>query len=325
MTLPSVRDDPKRYSDVRRLLLIVTCLGLCLGPSGLWVGHARADRVVPPARIESARGIAMGSGARASASSTQAQADNPANLVQSGVYHLEAFSTYDPTFKRFGVGASVVDAITARVAAGASFRMLGGNNDAGANKGYEGRLSLGIPVIEQLSLGVSGRYSNFRLSDTHAVPERVPAEGEAEDRTFRLKHFTMDVAATLRPFPGLAISALAYNLIDTNSPLAPMQVGGSAAFSVGGFTVGGDVLVDLNKQGLFSGPKLYVGGGLEFLASGTAPLRVGYAYDQGRDQNFVTGGLGFVDQRFGAQFSLRQSVGAQRETSLYLGLQYFVQ
>jgi hypothetical protein len=64
---------------------------------------------------------------------------------------------------------------------------------------------------------------------------------------------------------------------------------------------------------------------LEYLARGVFPLRIGYAYDQGREQNFVTGGVGFVDPRFGAQFSLRQSVSGDSETSLFFGLQYFVQ
>jgi hypothetical protein len=70
---------------------------------------------------------------------------------------------------------------------------------------------------------------------------------------------------------------------------------------------------------------LLVGGGIEYLASGLAPLRFGYAYDQGRDQSFLTGGLGFVDPRFGAQLSLRQSINGRGETSLFLGVQYFVQ
>jgi hypothetical protein len=223
------------------------------------------------------------------------------------------------------VGAAVVDAMTSRLAAGASMRVLLGENDAGKNKGFEGRLSLAVPLADVFSIGIAGRYSNLRVSDTHAVPEHVAAEGEASDRSFKLKHFTMDAAATLRPVAGFALSALAYNIIDTHSPLAPMTLGGSAAFSLGPLTVGGDVLVDLNKQKLFNGPKLLLGGGLEFLASNVAPLRVGYAYDQGRKQSFVTGGIGFVDQRAGIQLSLRQSAGGVHETSLFLGLQYFVQ
>jgi hypothetical protein len=299
-------------------MLIVTWLGL------LVTGTAHADRVVPPSRIESPRGVGLGSGVRAAAASTQAQAENPANLVVGGVYHIETFFAYDPTFKRYGTGVAVVDSMTSRLAAGMSFRALYGSNDAGKNEGWEAKLGLAIPVGELLSIGISGRYANFKIADTHARPETPLVEGQPPDQRFGLKAFTMDAAISLRPVPGFAISALAYNMVDTDSPLAPLMLGGSAAFSSAGLTVGGDLLFDLNKQGLFSAPPVLVGGGIEYLASGVAPLRVGYAYDQGRGQNFVTGGIGFIDPRFGVQLSLRQTVNGPGETSLFLGLQYFV-
>lgn len=286
---------------------------------------AHADRAVLPTRIESARGMALGTGARAAAASTQAQADNPANLVLGGLYHLESFVGYDPTFKRIGWGGSVVDSITGRLAAGASARMLFGDNDAGDNKGWEAKVGLGFPIIDMLAVGISGRYSNLRIADTHAQPDRPPVAGQPVDQEFRLKHFTLDVAATLRPIPGLYIAGLAYNLVDTKSKLAPMTVGGSVAFTTGMLTVGGDALVDLNRHDMFPGPRLTVGGGLEYLASGFVPLRVGYAYDQGRKQSYVTGGLGYVDPRFSLQVSLRQSVTRGSETSLFFAAAVFVQ
>ena len=225
--------------------------------------------------------------------------------------------------------------MTSRLAAGISARALMGENGSGENSGWEGRIGLGFPLVEMLSIGIAGRYSNFKVSDPHARPERVPVqnepvegqpvEQEPPDRTFKLKAFTLDAAFTLRPVEGLAIAGLAYNLIDTESPLAPMMVGGGVAFTSSGLTLGGDMLVDLNRHGLFEDPKLFFGVGVEYLARGLAPLRIGYAYDQGREQNFVTGGVGFVNPRFGAQFSLRQSVSGDRETSLFFGVEYFVQ
>jgi hypothetical protein len=297
----------------------------------LITSQVRADRVVAPARIESPRGLALGTGARAAAASSQAQAENPANLVLGRVYHVESFTGYDPTFKRFGWGGSVVDSNTSRLAAGISARALFGDNDAGENSGWEGRLGLGLPIGDMLSIGVAGRYSNMTISDTRAVPEHPAiaatetSEAVPADRRFKLKAFTLDAALTLRLVPGLSISALGYNLIDTDSPLAPMMVGGSIAFSSSGLTVGGDVLVDLNTHGAFEGPAPVFGGGVEFLLGGMAPLRAGYAYDQGRAQHFITGGIGFVDPRFGVQLSLRQGLGSERETSLFAGLSYFVQ
>ncbi|MET0344146.1 MAG: hypothetical protein ABW252_24235 [Polyangiales bacterium] len=303
----------------------VALVGVLLGLAMLTSAPARADRLVPPSRIESPRGMALGTGAIASSAGTQAQADNPANLPVGGQYQIESFLAYDPTFHRFGVGGSVADSVTSRLAAGASVRTVLGDNDAGKNKGWEGRVGLGFPIIEQLSIGIAARYASFTVADTRSVPERAPVDGEPIDQTFRLKGFTMDAALTLRPVPGLAISGLAYNIVNRKSPLAPLMVGGSAAFSVQGLTLGADVLVDLNRHAYWDDGKMIAGGGLEYLAGGAVPLRVGFRHDTGRDQSAVTGGLGYVDARFGFMFSLRQTVSNGKETSLLFAAQFFIQ
>jgi hypothetical protein len=303
-------------------------LGLALGVGAL-AGRAHAQqRVIPEARIESVRGVALGTGARASAVSTQAATDNPANLPLGGLYHIEAFMGYQPQLKRLSFGGSVVDSMTSRLAAGLSLRGFAGDNDAGENSGWEGRLGLGFPFGDMFSIGIAGRFSNYTVSDPHAVPEpRPPGATGPVDQTFKLHRvFTMDAAMTLRPTEGFAISALAYNLIDTESALAPLTVGGSAAFTFdSALTLGGDVLVDLNTHDSFGGAKLTGGGGLEYLASGVVPLRGGVLYDQGRKQTSVTAGIGFVETNFGIQVGLRQSVSGYRESTVMAALQYFVQ
>ncbi len=311
------------------LLFSLTSLAAVLGTMAAFTSSVRAQaRVLPEARIESARGIALGTGARASAVSTHAQADNPANVPEGGVYHIEPFIGYQPQHKRVGWGASVVDSMTSRLAAGLSARGLFGDNDAGENSGWEGRLSLGFPFGDVLSIGVAGRYANFTVSDPEAVPEtpRVAGSTAPIDQTFKLKAFTMDAAITLRPIDGLSISALGYNLIDTESVLAPLTVGGSVAFAFGSVaTIGGDLLADLNTHDTYDGVKLQVGGGFEYLASGVVPLRIGYQFDQGREQNALTGGLGYVDYNFGAQIGMRQTLSGYKESTLMLSLSYFVQ
>lgn len=268
--------------------------------------------------------MALGTGAIASAAASHAQADNPANLPFSRQYQIESFLLYDQTFGRFGIGGSVTDAVTSRLAAGFSARTLLGSNDAGKNKGWEGRVGLGFPIIEQLSIGLAARYANFTLADPRALPERPPAENEAPDQKYKLKGFTMDAALTLRPVPGLSISGVAYNIIDKDSPLAPLMVGGSIAFGSAGLTLGADMLVDLNRHAYFEGGKLLAGGGIEYLAGGALPLRFGYRFDQGRDQHAITGGVGYVEERFGALFSMRQTISGQSETTLIFAAQFFV-
>jgi hypothetical protein len=300
-------------------LLAVAFVGFCSTGRG-----AQAEPVVREARIESARGVALGSGLRANSVASQAQAENAANLPMSELAHLESFFGYQPTLKRIGAGAAVVDSMTSRLAAGLSARGLFGDNSAGENSGWEGRLSLGFPIIKLLSVGVAGRYANFTVSDPKARPERRAQDDLPADHVYKLKGFTMDAAATLHPIEGISIAALGYNLIDTGSPLAPLMVGGGLAFSKGSFSIGGELLVDLNTHEQFSGPKLTAGGGVEFLAQGLAPLRLGYQYDNGRHQHAVTAGVGYVDQRFGAQLGLRQVVGDYKDTTLFSAVQYFI-
>jgi hypothetical protein len=137
----------------------------------------------------------------------------------------------------------------------------------------------------------------------------------------------MDAAVSLHLFQALTISAIGTNLIDHGTPLAPLTVGGAAAFgTAGGLSLGGDVMVDLNLHKQFSGPKMLIGGGIEYLTQGLIPLRLGYVYDQGRHKNAITGGLGYLDQRFGIQISFRQMLnGAHKDTTLFASIQYFVQ
>jgi hypothetical protein len=286
-----------------------------------------AEPVVPEARIESARGVALGTGSRASSSSTQAQADNPANLAGRGFAHAESLFSYQPQLKSYALGASVVDSMTSsRIAAGLSTRFLFGDNSAGEHSGWEGRISLAVPIGDIVSVGLAGRYGNFTVSNPHVQPQRPPAEDMPPDQSFKYKAFTMDAAVTLRLFESLAISALGTNLIDHGTPLAPLSVGGSASFLLGQLSVGGDVMADMNLHHQFSGPKLTMGGGLEYLTQGLVPLRVGYLYDQGRHTQAITGGVGYLDQRFGIQFSFRQPLtGQYKDTTLFASIQYFVQ
>jgi len=61
------------------------------------------------------------------------------------------------------------------------------------------------------------------------------------------------------------------------------------------------------------------------LTQGLVPLRLGYAFDQGRKTHALTGGVGYLDQRFGIQLSVRQLLSRHKDTTLFASIQYFVQ
>lgn len=322
------KSGPRDLCGARAARVLGHCLLVMSALSGS-VGSrdvAHAEPVVPESRIESARGVALGTGARAGARSTQAQQDNPANLAWGGVAHMESLFAYQPQLKTFALGAAVVDSMTSsHIAAGLSTRFLFGDNSAGEHSGWEGRLSLGVPIGDLVSIGLAGRYGNFTVSNPHVRPQRPPAEDEEPDRSFKFKAFTLDAAVTLRLGQSFTLSAIGTNLIDHKTPLAPLMVGGAAAFMLGNISLGADLLTDLNLHNRFNGAKIQVGGGLEYLTQGLIPLRIGYAYDQGRHTHALTGGLGYLDQRFGIQLSVRQLVKGPKDTTLFASIQYFVQ
>lgn len=298
---------------------------MCCGVSSS--SYAQSDYVIPAETVESVRGMALGSGVRASAASAHALSVHPANLAQGGLYHLSSQVGYNAAQRRTTVGGSVVDSMTSKLAAGLSARAFFGDGPAGEHSGWEGRLGLGIPVTEAVRLGIAGRFSKFTITDDGAVP-RVneaspddPAEEAVQLRAYDIKAFSLDASIGLQLTEGLQLAALGYNLVKTDSPLAPQQVGGSLSFGGTSFALGGDVLVDLTT---FDKAKLLAGGGAEYFAQDTFPLRVGYQFDQGRKHHFVTGGLGYVDQRFAVQAALRQRLGSASETRLMFALQYSV-
>lgn len=289
-------------------------------------GTAHAQTVVPggpaeaPSRttpfadsMETARGMAMGLGARASATSTSGLAYNAAGLSIGRLYHIESAVGYEPGSGRLQFGGSLIDSHSGPVNAGVNFRYVHGNGHSG-HGGYDGRVAIGIPVGDAFALGVTGRYVSFwREGQEGAAPW---AEG-----------ITVDASIRVTPLPGLHIAALGYNLIPLPSPLTPMQVGGSASYTIDNrFTLAFDGLADLgtwtNEDGTIR-PEAMLGGGAEYF-TGEVPIRAGYIYDTGRDAHFVTAGVGWMNQQLGVDIACRQQVNGDYQTWLLASFRYFV-
>lgn len=293
--------------------------GLARAPS-IWLGAlacvllsagTAAAQTDPPEEdtLETARGLGLGTGARASAIGTSAAAYNAANLGQAQLYHIQSDLGFTPGGGGWWVGGTVVDSVSSPLAAGMSFR---GMFDLGEDdhSGFDGRVSLGYAVSDAIGVGVAGRYVKLQ-----------PDTQDAGDPG--AKGFTLDASVRVTPTEGLHIAALGYNLIDRHSAFTPMLVGGSLSFAIKDtFTIGGDGLVDLST---FDQASVLAGGGLEYLAGGAVPLRLGYRFDSGRDTHSVTGSLGYVDQSVGVDLALRQHVAGAKDTQLVFTFRYHVQ
>ncbi|MGD8317383.1 MAG: hypothetical protein PVH76_06535 [Myxococcales bacterium] len=285
-------------------------------PSGV---QGLGDPALVPSEdtLETTYGLAMGSGARAGATGVSALAYNTSNMAALPAYHLEAFSQIIPGSKSDGgtywtIGSSVTDATTAkRVALGTSFRGV----FSGENRRYQGwdwRSGIGIQAIPQLGLGFGIRWAKLRPNKQD--DQRL---GPVLDRV------TMDASITITPLPWLKIAGLGYNLVKTHSPLAPQMAGGSVSLApVEGFSLGGDVLVDLST---FEKSELIAGGGVSYIAGELVPLRIGYRRDSGRDLNQITAGVGLNKGKFAFEGALRRDLGGRKETYMVFMFRYVVQ
>lgn len=259
------------------------------------------------------RSLALGTGGRASAVSTAAVIQNPAAMALSRLYHMEAMASFVPDLGRWAFGGTVIDSMTNRLAAGFSMRGILGNGETGYG-GIDGRLALAFPLMDELAIGLSGRYLSLKQ-------EGMNADG-TENTNPLAEGFTMDASIIVAPFQWLRIAALAQNFIDLGSTLTPVLFGGSASVIVDALTIGGDVLTDISS---YDDPTIVAGGGVEYLAGGVVPIRAGYRFDQGRGVHTVSGGLGYMDPKWGLEVSFRHDVHGADSTQVMLGFRYFVQ
>jgi hypothetical protein len=253
---------------------------------------------------ESARGLALGTGVRASAISTSALVYSPAALSLGNLYHIEGNVDYLSDLHPVALGASVVDSSTSRVGAGISLRgFLSGDNRVG---GIDGRLGLGLSLSDAFAIGVSGRYVSLN----------------ADDPPIDVTAFTMDASVRVMPTDGLQFDLGVLNFIDANDPYVPLMLRGSVAVGLGqSFSLGADVLADMTS---YDKPQLILGGGGEYLAANSVPLRIGYSADLARKFHFVTAGIGYTDQRIGLDLGLRQEIKGGHDTRVMGAVRYYV-
>ncbi len=252
---------------------------------------------------ETPRGLSLGTGVRASSISTSALAYSPAALALGNLYHIEGNVDYMTAVKTAALGGAVVDSSTSKLGAGIGLRgFLSGTNGYG---GLDGRLGLAFPLSDAFAVGLAGRYISLTQAGTKLA-----------------RGFTMDASLRIAPVSGLQIDIGALNFIDISSPYVPVTVtSGVAVALMPSLSVGADVLMDLSS---FSTVQLTAGGGLEFLAGESVPLRIGYSADLARGVHALGVGVGYTDQRVGLDLGLKQELSRGHDTRIMGAIRYYV-
>lgn len=266
----------------------------------------------PPSNYLTPRQIGMAGAGMASAAGSTALVYNPANLGIAPVYHVETGFSYLVGENAFGIQTAIVDSITQKIAIGSSFRNIFGGGSQNFD-GWDLRLGAGMPLSESIAAGVGLRYLKIDGYSRFDSGQRVGEE---------VNGFTIDAAIRVTLGSKFHIAALAYNLIDLDSSLAPTQVGGSVAVSiVESFSIGADFLSDLNS---FSYTTFLLSLGGEYFLKDMIPIRVGYRNDFGRGVQTISNSVGFVNEQLSVEFAWNFHWGAIAESQMLFTLRYHV-
>jgi opacity protein-like surface antigen len=173
-------------------------------------------------------------------------------------------------------------------------------------------------------VGVSGHYIDLSQDGyprgRNVLPPSAASNG-LQGETI-VKDITFDAGVSVRPAPGLAVSLVGQNLTDPGHGFLPLMFGGGIGYATNVFTIEADLVGDFTT---YADTSLRGMGGLEFLAAGQYPIRLGYRYDDGQGNHALSGGAGYASKEFSFDVSLRRVLGDDGVTAFFIGLKYHVE
>jgi opacity protein-like surface antigen len=276
--------------------------------------------------LELPRTAAMGGALRAFSNSLEALQNNPANLAATRVYHIGGGAQFWTGANRQSYNVSIVDSVVSRsrLAGGVSANWLFQDPDGVDRQGLDVRFGLAFPVSDKLLIGASGRYLDLSQDGYPRGRDVLPpsAASSGLDGESIVKDITFDAGVSVRPAPGLALSLVGQNLTDPGHGFLPLLFGGGVGYGSNLFTIEADLVGDFTS---YEDTELRGMGGVEYLAAGQYPIRLGYRYDGGQSSHALSGGLGYAAREFAIDASLRHVFGDDGLTAIFIGLKYHVE
>ncbi len=291
------------------------------------------------------RALAMGESGRAIATGAEGPMLNPAGMSLVKQYVIEAM--YGLKIERLGhnVDVSLVDSVTARVAAGLFYQYINESPQLGFNwagglvpqatlsrQGHVAGLSLSVPIGDHFVLGATAKY--LHLSTTGPLPMGTVPSTLTFDS---VNGVTFDVGLVLRLGERFHIGLIGYNLWDHGSRESPLSLGvGLSYMPLPSLSINFDTVIDFTgyqhyqydkttgKVSLDQRTTARLGPGLEYIIAQHVPVRVGVVYDSGLPATYITAGAGYLGRTFGVDLSYRGQVAGGRENFLMVGLRIFV-
>jgi hypothetical protein len=291
------------------------------------------------------RPMGMGEAQRATATGASGPLMNPAGMSLVRQYVIEGMYGIKVETVGHHANLSVVDSITARVAAGLFYSFIYetpklGFNWAGGTIGSEqitrtghaAGLSLSVPLGDHFILGATAKY--LHIDTTAPLPMGTVPDHLTLDS---VNGVTFDIGMIVRLGDKFNIGLVGYNLWDHGSRESPLSLGiGLAYVPLPSLSINFDTVVNFSgyqnyhvdmvtgKISLDQKTTARLGPGIEWVAGNKVPIRAGVIYDSGLPATYLTVGLGYLSTAFGVDLSYRAKVQGGIENFLMLGLRIFI-
>ena len=289
------------------------------------VAHAQTTTTGAPHRLDedptTARTIALGGRAEATATSTASMFANPASIMAARGYHTDVFGLYDPTSGRYQFGSALTDSTRPYISAGFAYYYQGVGTGTDMRSLHDTRLNVAIAFTPNIGIGIIGRYLNATGGPSLMNGSSLHRpDSDGADPTGAWAGFTFDAGVFVRPVQMLQLSVSGHSLTDPQTTVAPINMGvGVSLQPVSMLNIVADALIDFRQMGTAKGR---YSGGIELLIGSHFPIRAGYAYDDLRTTHAVTAGVGYIDDNFGVEFGMRQEVIPELQTTMMLSVRY---
>ncbi len=299
--------------------LQVLCLAGVLLPSSL--ASAEPSSLPPEighnyAELETPRMTALGGAMRATANSLSALYSNPANLGAAQLYHVGAFAQVYPEANRQSYGGAVVDSLISSTGLSGG---LGGvwtlqDPDGIRREWIDMRFGMSMPLGEIFLLGLAGKYITVQQNGTGPLGYSEASGGLPN--TNIIQTIAFDAGATLRPVPEFTLSITGTNLGSSDTSLVPVSGGVGMGLATEDFSLSADASLESST---YQETTIRVNGGGEILVADRVAVRAGYRYEQFPNTHALSGGLGYADQKFGLDVSMRRGLGDTPYTAIVFG------
>jgi len=269
---------------------------------------------------EDARVGAMSGAVRATGNGITSVFGNPAGLAMTRVYHVGALASIWPEARRQSYGAAAMDSVTSRLALGVGFMWNDQDPDGLKRRSQDLRIAAAYPFSDNVSFGIAGRYLKLRQNGLGPLGYSYASSGLAGEPV--VDGFSFDAGLRVAPNENFSIGAVGTNLSNPGNGFQPTTFGGGIGIGNETLVFGADAVADFTTWQETTSRAM---GGVEFLAAGSFPLRLGYLFDGGAESHAVSGGVGYIDTQFSFEFGLRRIVSGDEATTLLFTLQYFVE